>query len=82
MHIIMLSLGQGVLFTISVTRSIIVLFHIRIELVYYSETLRVSYVSMFTSNTVLLFGMIYLLSVADNLVALTIWNCCNSNNYF
>jgi hypothetical protein len=29
---------------------------------------------MFTSNSVLLFGMIYLLSVVDSLVALTTWN--------
>jgi hypothetical protein len=82
MHIIMLSLGERVLFTISVTRSTVVLFHVRTELFYYGETLRVSYVSMCMSNTVLLFGMIYLLSVADSLVALTMWNHCNNNNYF
>jgi hypothetical protein len=49
-----------------------VLFHIRIRATLAKRF--VSYVGMFTSNSVQLFGTIYLLSIVDGLVALTMWN--------
>jgi hypothetical protein len=44
-----------------------------LELFYYGETFRIRFFfCVFTSNSVLLFGMIHLLSVVDSLVAVSV----------
>jgi hypothetical protein len=53
MHIVMLSLEAGVLFYSSVTRSVVVLFQVRITATLLQQNASYSYVCMFTSNSVL-----------------------------